>query len=160
WPDRTGARRALWGPHAIAVPKDEEISAFFAPEALLDAEVCGRAHVRALSPQVLSADSLVEALSPEAKEPFRLEPSPEVLRRALPLLCARGCEIGSKGRERLAALPLFLSDRGVLCRVERLSLAASPALRALYGEYEGRQFVDPEGESLALLTRLGLEARL
>ena len=159
WPDLRGTPRPLSGGGRVLMPGFPAIEQLFPRAPFIHPLVRGRSHVRDMGIEVVAAAAVLEALSPEARAPLTLTPSPEVIGAVLDFLFEHGEKLGSKGRKLLRELPLFLSDRGEVRRLAELR-RATPELRALYGDYPGRHFLAEGSRSLAVIEKFALRSEL
>lgn len=76
WPDRRGIGRPLRGSNAVYLPTSDEIAALVPTAPLLDAEVCGRRHIRDMRPQPVTAWllELIEQLA-RSGHPLAVQPT-------------------------------------------------------------------------------------
>ncbi len=160
WPDLQGRPRPLRGPDAALIPAHDDVCALFPLAPFLSEPFRQRAHLKGLAVDRVGAAEVLSALDPAARPPLSIAATPALVERVLRFLLDHGQRLGQRGAERLATLPVFLSDRAHIRPVDRLSRAESPALRAIYGDHPGRDFLAPEGLSAAVIERFKLGDRL
>ncbi|MEM9460253.1 MAG: hypothetical protein AAGF11_39125 [Myxococcota bacterium] len=160
WPDTQGTRRPLRGQGAVALPGSPAIATLLPEVAFLHPSVLARAHSRDMGGEVVGLEVLVDALSADAPAPRRIEPTTASVSAVLEVLVAARDEIHPKLRDRLAKTPAFLDDAGRPCRLDALCLAEDPALRAIYGDWPERRFVDPNSPTHRAIEALDLDGRL
>ena len=152
WPDRDGAPRSLRGSDAVRVPVHESLTALFEAGSWMDLEVSLGAHLADAGVAVVGADAVVDALERGA--------APEFVSAASAWLVTHGGRLGAGSRDRLAAAPAWLDDRGTLRPLDQLYHPGASG-RALYERAGGTHgFVAQVGPSFALLEAMGLGARL
>jgi hypothetical protein len=160
WPDGAGVPRPLRGEGAVRLPSSPAIAALLPAVPFLHPAVLARRHVHAMGGEVVGLAAVVDALAPEAQAPLRIEPTAASVTAVLQVLRAERDAMHPPLRARLAEVPAFLDDAGHPCRLDALSLAEDPALRAVYAGWPARRFVDPGSLTRMAVAELELDARL
>ncbi len=142
WPDAP-----LLGPGAPFRPAHPEVPSLLPDMLFLSAELAGRAHVQALTPEPVGVAAVLEAMGRGQQS-----------EAALAYLVEHADEISAGSSRRLLAQARLPDDRGQLVPLGQMCRAESPALRELYEGSRQRHFLGPGG--MQLLGRLGLAERL
>lgn len=160
WLDREGKVGALRGDDAVRIPTQPAIVTLFPQARFLHPRLLARRHVATLDVDPIGVERVITALSPRAREPFRIADEPGAIRAALEVVLEHGDAVGKKGRERLATYPLFLDDRERILPLAELALSKLPGLPAVARPLEARAFLEPDGLSLRVIDAFGLRGEL
>ncbi|MEM1350122.1 MAG: hypothetical protein AAGI01_16300, partial [Myxococcota bacterium] len=160
WPTTAGSRRALAGEGAAMIPERDELSTLFPDVAFVHPAARELAITRSANPARIGSCALLEAMSPGARAPLAITPTPEVARAVRAFLASADDPLGRREIALVETLPLFPSSSGEVRRLVTLH-DAPKQLRDVYAAArEVRPLIDLDDTTRALLERLRLSARL